>query len=136
MGDWRRPVAHEELAVLSECVSLRRAHFSSLFRLLNLFLLGQHAIPMIQCSNDPIPRSIATQKVKGCREALLDIPRPDGGKLGRRVMLICKLERLGDDIDIVGCDFAQHLFGDDRRLEWEWVDIINIRSDGTSWRGL
>jgi hypothetical protein len=91
---------------------------------------------MIQCSNDPIPRSIATQKVKGCREALLDIPRPDGGKLGRRVMLICKLERLGDDIDIVGCDFAQHLFGDDRRLEWEWVDIINIRSDGTSRRGL
>jgi hypothetical protein len=41
-------------------------------------------------------------------------------------MLICKLERLGDDIDIVGCDFAQHLFGDDRRLEWEWVDSINI----------
>ena len=74
--------------------------------------------------------------MKGCRKALLDIPWLDGGKLGQRVMLICKLERLGDDIDVIGCDFAQHLSGDDPRLEWEWVNIINIRSDGTSWQGV
>jgi hypothetical protein len=75
LGDLRWPVVHEELAVTWKHVSLGGAHHHScLDRLLNSFLLRQNMIPMIDCSNDLFLRFIATQKVKGCREALLDIP--------------------------------------------------------------
>ncbi len=48
-------------------------------------------------------------------------------------MLICELQHLDDGIDIGGCYPAQHLIGDDQRLEWEEVGLlIHIRSDGAS----